>query len=55
MTLVSPGAPGVGRQKSVRWYAKRQSETYGVQISVDVEELDDRLPDQTEVALFRIV
>jgi two-component system, NarL family, sensor histidine kinase UhpB len=45
----------LGLVPSVRWYAKRQSETYGVQIMVEADGLDDRLPDQTEVALFRVV
>jgi two-component system, NarL family, sensor histidine kinase UhpB len=45
----------LGLVPSVRWFAKRQSETYGIQILVEVDGLDDRLPDQTEVALFRVV
>src|SRR5579862_3953446 len=46
----------LGLVPSVRWYAKRQSQTYGLQIQVDAQGLDDeRLPDQTEVALFRVV
>jgi two-component system sensor histidine kinase UhpB len=45
----------LGLLPSVRWYAKRQSETYGLQIAVEADELDQRLPDETEVALFRIV
>jgi two-component system sensor histidine kinase UhpB len=45
----------LGLVPSVRWYAKRQSETYGVQILVEADGLDERLPDQTEVALFRVV
>jgi len=45
----------LGLVPSVRWYAKRQSETYGLQILVDTDELGERLPAQTEVALFRIV
>src|SRR5207237_9700063 len=43
------------REPSVRGYAKRQSDTYGFDISVDVNGLEERLPSQTEVALFRIV
>jgi two-component system sensor histidine kinase UhpB len=45
----------LGLEPSVRWYAKRQSDTYGLQILVDIEGLEDRLPGQTEVALFRVV
>src|SRR5205085_18432 len=45
----------LGLEPSVRWYAKRQSDTYGFNISVDVDGLEERLPSQTEVALFRIV
>ena len=45
----------LGLVPSVRWYAKRQSETYGLQILVDTDELGESLPAQTEVALFRIV
>jgi two-component system, NarL family, sensor histidine kinase UhpB len=45
----------LGLVPSVRWYAKRQSETYGFQIMVETHGVDGRLPDQTEVALFRVV
>lgn len=45
----------LGLEPSLRWFAKRQSETYGLDITVDVQELDQRLPGQTEVALFRVV
>jgi two-component system sensor histidine kinase UhpB len=45
----------LGLEPSVRWYAKRQSETYGIDIAVEVDGLDERLPDQTEVALFRVI
>ena len=45
----------LGLVASVRWYAKRQSETYGLQILVEADGLEERLPDQTEVALFRVV
>src|SRR5579862_5355579 len=45
----------LGLVPSLRWYAKRQSETFGVQIMVEADGLDDRLPGQTEVALFRVV
>lgn len=45
----------LGLEPSLRWYAKRQSETYGLKIAVDIDGLDQRLPDQTEVALFRVV
>jgi two-component system, NarL family, sensor histidine kinase UhpB len=45
----------LGLVPSLRWYAKRQSETYGVGIEVKVVGLEERLPDQTEVALFRVV
>jgi two-component system sensor histidine kinase UhpB len=45
----------LGLVPSVRWYAKRQSETYGMQILVEAEGLEERLPDQTEIALFRVV
>ncbi len=45
----------LGLLPSVHWYAKRQSETYGLQIRVDADELPERLPAQREVALFRIV
>lgn len=45
----------LGLVPSVRWYAKRQADTYGLQIFVDAEDVAERLPSQTEVALFRIV
>jgi two-component system sensor histidine kinase UhpB len=45
----------LGLVPSVRWFAKRQSETYGIEITVEIDGLEDRLPDQTEVALFRVV
>ncbi|HEU0167380.1 MAG TPA: ATP-binding protein, partial [Chloroflexota bacterium] len=45
----------LGLEPSVRWYAKRQSDTYGLQILVDIEGLEERLPAQTEVALFRVI
>ncbi|MBV8085913.1 MAG: ATP-binding protein [Chloroflexi bacterium] len=45
----------LGLEPSVRWYAKRQSDTYGLQILLDIDGLEDRLPTQTEVALFRVV
>ena len=45
----------LGLEPSLRWYAKRQAETYGLQIMVEIDGLDERLPSPTEVALFRIV
>ena len=45
----------LGLVPSLRWYAKRQSETYNVQILVEADDFDDRLPPAMEVALFRIV
>src|SRR5579883_399148 len=45
----------LGLEPSVRWFAKRQAETYGLSIDVETEGLEGRLPDQLEVALFRVV
>jgi two-component system, NarL family, sensor histidine kinase UhpB len=45
----------LGLVPSVRWYAKRQADTYAMEIVVEVDGLEERLADQTEVALFRIV
>jgi len=46
----------LGLVASVRWYAKRQAQTYGFSIDVCVDGAEDRrLASQTEVALFRVI
>ena len=46
----------LGLVPSVRSYAKRQSETYGLDITVETDDLEERrLPSLMEVALFRVV
>jgi len=45
----------LGLLPTLQWYLNRYSQRLGIEVSLDVQDLEDRLPEEVETTLYRVI